>query len=596
MRKTKIPAGFEVRPQKYTWVGYGVIFGRIFFFISVLVLFCGGASAQTPSADFTCTPAGLAISCTDQSTGSPTGWAWFFGDESYSGAWKEVNAQTPWTPRIAQTVVVKRDGTIVAIGGSYNHTRTDGTSFVDMRQDVYLSKDKGVTWTPVSTTGLGYRLKPSGVLASDGSIVLMGGYGSDDVVRSVDNGATWTLVNANPGWFGRHDFSSVVLPDGRIVMMGGQNNTDGINLRDVWSSPDTGSAWTEVNANPAWLPRSMQSGVVTPDGNIVMTGGYNQTEGINNQTWLSKDGGATWILMNPSSGWETRRYHTSVAMPDGSIVLMGGSNIQINPPYQDVWRSTDDGATWTIVNAHPGWSARDSQASAVLPDGSIVLIGGAHSGTEYMADVWQYNPSASSDQNPSHSYTAPGTYQVTLQAYNADGFTSVRKYVTVPASGQGDYYINVVPVSDKRVGDKFTINATTNLNAGEKVLVEVYAPYTDRNHKSPSGEFSGASGTMTVQAGANNVNYFTFDIDSSTFKPDIYLINDTAMNIPGLGRSYFYVLEGSAPVTMTSTQLVPPSKIIPTTFPVALNPFIALCGFAGAFGIIRYRAKKRYDT
>ena len=61
--------------------------------------------------------------------------------------------------------------------------------------------------------------------------------------------------------------------------------------------------------------------------------------------------------MNASAGWTARYGHSSVAMPDGSIVLMGGCDS--SGFKNDVWRSTDNGATWTQVNASAGWTARE---------------------------------------------------------------------------------------------------------------------------------------------------------------------------------------------------------------------------------------------
>ena len=43
--------------------------------------------------------------------------------------------------------------------------------------------------------------------------------------------------------------------------------------------------------------------------------------------WRSTDNGATWTLVNASAGWSGKMYHSSVAMPDGSIVLMGGYDL-----------------------------------------------------------------------------------------------------------------------------------------------------------------------------------------------------------------------------------------------------------------------------
>ena len=41
-----------------------------------------------------------------------------------------------------------------------------------------------------------------------------------------------------------------------------------------------------------------------------------------------------------------------------------------------MWRSTDQGVTWTQMTASAEWSGRNAHTSVVLPDGSIVLMGG----------------------------------------------------------------------------------------------------------------------------------------------------------------------------------------------------------------------------
>jgi hypothetical protein len=47
-------------------------------------------------------------------------------------------------------------------------------------------------------------------------------------------------------------------------------------------------------------------------------------------------------------------------MPDGSIILIGGSN---GTYLSDVWRSTDYGATWTQVTESSGWGGTDGWVS-----------------------------------------------------------------------------------------------------------------------------------------------------------------------------------------------------------------------------------------
>jgi len=125
-------------------------------------------------------------------------------------------------------------------------------------------------------------------------------------------------------------------------------------------------------------------------------------------------------------GWKGRSNHTSVALPDGSIVLMGGSYIYNYNEYtlSDVWRSTDQGATWTQMTSSVPYH---NHSSVALPDGSIVLALFNH------LNVWRLETAGSTEQHPTHTYTEPGTYSVALQVYNATGFSSLRRvaYINV---------------------------------------------------------------------------------------------------------------------------------------------------------------------
>ncbi len=234
----------------------------------------------------------------------------------------------------------------------------------------------------------------------------------------------WTQMIATAGWSARDGHTSVTMPDGSIVLMGGWGS--GLLKNDVWRSTDNGATWTQVNASAGWSARYLHTSVVIPNGSIVLMGG--DDGGLKNDVWRSTDNGATWTQL-PGAGWSGRESHTSVTMPDGSIVLMGGRDGGLK---NDVWRSTDNGATWTQLPG-AGWSGRESHTSVTMPDGSIVLMGGRDGGLKN--DVWRFSPVGSSLQNPSHTYTVAGTYPVVLQAYDAEVYNSTRKtsYITVTA-------------------------------------------------------------------------------------------------------------------------------------------------------------------
>ena len=144
--------------------------------------------------------------------------------------------------------------------------------------------------------------------------------------------------------------------------------------------------WTQMTATAGWTPRSIHTSVALPDGSIVLMGGYDGVHDYFNDVWRSTDQGATWMQMTGSAEWSARSAHSSVVLPDGSIVLMGGSDSTNH--FNDVWRSTDQGASWTQMTATAEWAARDYLTSVALSDGSIVLMGG-YDGTTRFNDVWR---------------------------------------------------------------------------------------------------------------------------------------------------------------------------------------------------------------
>jgi hypothetical protein len=90
--------------------------------------------------------------------------------------------------------------------------------------------------------------------------------------------------------------------------------------------------------------------------------------------------------MTAAAGWAGRTSLSSAVLPGGSLLVMGGDNTSVTY-YNDAWLSTDLGATWTELSASAEWSARWHHTSVGLPDGSVVLMGGSDG--EFKNDVWR---------------------------------------------------------------------------------------------------------------------------------------------------------------------------------------------------------------
>ena len=142
-----------------------------------------------------------------------------------------------------------------------------------------------------------------------------------------------------------------------------------------------------------------------------------------------------------------------------------------------------------------------------------------------------------------------------------DTYTKLQFLIEVPV-------IRIDPIGDKRVGDKFTITAQTNLAVDDEILVQVYSSSFKPTQKSQSGEFSGATGTVKVTKGDAGMNKISFDVDSSTFKPDEYIVQESAVIQTATGTALFNVLEGPVPTAAPTVVVTTAAPVVTTVAPV----------------------------
>lgn len=141
-------------------------------------------------------------------------------------------------------------------------------------------------------------------------------------------------------------------------------------------SPTSGTWQVVTNAFP---PGGAASPLLLTDGTVIVADGdspvwYKLTPDINgsyaNGTW-------TQIASLPVIGGVQYAplYHASAVLPDGRVIIMGG---EYNGTGTEVW--TNLGAiydpvanTWTAVSAPSGWSEIGDAESVVLADGTFML-------------------------------------------------------------------------------------------------------------------------------------------------------------------------------------------------------------------------------
>lgn len=98
------------------------------------------------------------------------------------------------------------------------------------------------------------------------------------------------------------------------------------------------------------------------------------------------------------------------------------------------------------------------------------------------------------------------------------------------------------PISDKHIGDKFTISARTNLAVDDEVVFNFSSVNPDPTKKFPEIE-RGITMIVRVTKGDGGWNRLSFDVDTASFIPRKYLLSASALNVDVATPTFFTILE-----------------------------------------------------
>ena len=232
-----------------------------------------------------------------------------------------------------------------------------GQIFTGTTHAVYRSTDGGASWQLLSN---GLQSTTVAALAVNAHDTLFAG-SAEGVWRSTDNGSSWSQVAAG------------MMVEEITVGQNGQIYAGGY-YSGVWTSTDGGDTWTQTTLMNAWIgaltatPWNEILGGLQGGGGVVRTtdGGNNWTQiglaGVNVSSIVVKspDGvfaaspdsgvyhstnrGATWVRTG------LRAASTLAVSPSGKIYAgASGGTSTGGASSGGVWRSSDDGVTWTKV-------------------------------------------------------------------------------------------------------------------------------------------------------------------------------------------------------------------------------------------------------
>ena len=278
-------------------------------------------------------------------------------------------ATPPWPKRVGFRLETLNNGSMLLVGGiSYPESEAS-----HIAADAWVSHDGGHHWLRASATAPNVTDASSAVLVS-GAVVVAGGMVESSFSRAVwrsdgpDVGSTWVRVTASAAWSARRRAAMVCRSNGTLVLAGGSHLSTRYN--DVWASDDGGATWNVVTPSAEWGPRQFHALVETPAGVLLVIGGLGDE--MFTDVWASHDGGTSWS-QRPTTPW-TAPFINCAIVSGSSVYTVAGSPSGLTSV---VYRSSDDGVTWSTVEKSTPWGPLGSMGVARGLDGRLVVIAAA---------------------------------------------------------------------------------------------------------------------------------------------------------------------------------------------------------------------------
>jgi hypothetical protein len=209
------------------------------------------------------------------------------------------------------------------------------------------------------------------------------GYGISDIVsyyshaivrKSSNGGATWSTMDdfsmgePNPNW----QYCGVATDAGGNIFAAGNNGAASLLPKAGWivrRSRDSGNTWQTVDS-----PLGAAFSVATDSAGNIYVVGNGPVSG-----WTARksaDGGNSWMTVD---AFTSNTVHAVFCHPTAGTFAAGSGNVTsgsgkkaTTQQYWYVRRTLDGGATWSLVDAYPGGTARGFGADAF---GNLYVVG-----------------------------------------------------------------------------------------------------------------------------------------------------------------------------------------------------------------------------
>lgn len=264
----------------------------------------------------------------------------------------------------------------------------------------------------------------------DGRVLVVGGQGHD--MRRLRSVEVWDPATSASGPTGRLAMvhlahTATLLPDGRVLVVGGlTKGGSSTSEAEVWD-PVTGSF---ESAGALIEARAWHTATALADSRVLVFGGEGGGGRLVPATAEVWDP-ATASFAPAGSIPEVRFGHTATALPDGRVLMVISHGDEACECYLGAALLWDPaGASFTPTGAPI--EVRHFHTATLLPDGRVLVVGGAGEGERSLASAEVWDPATG-------SFTPAGSLVEARQRHDAallpDGRVLVVAGLGVPGDG-----------------------------------------------------------------------------------------------------------------------------------------------------------------